>query len=134
MLTLGLARTASSLLTPPVYFVNNLGNMPQMLGEFELMVLLAVLRSGEDAYGTTIVREIRSRTKRSVTRGSAYVTLDRLERKGLLSSQLGEPTPVRGGRAKRFFRVTRKGLRELKQSLTDLERLRDGLEEILESP
>ena len=84
------------------------------LGNFELMVMLALLRLGEDAYGVPILREIEERGGREVALGSVYATLGRLEEKGLVTSKLGEPTPERGGRAKRYFRVTAQGLRVYK--------------------
>jgi PadR family transcriptional regulator, regulatory protein PadR len=86
------------------------------LGEFELMVLLAVIRLAEDAYGVTISREIEQCSGREVALGSVYAALERLEEKGLLQSRLGEPTTERGGRAKRFFRVTTQGLREAREA------------------
>ena len=91
------------------------------LGEFELLVMLAVIRLGEGAYGVPISREIEQHTGRDVAYGTVYATLERLQEKGLVSSNLGEATPQRGGRAKRYFRVTTKGLRtvrETKRSLT----------------
>jgi len=84
------------------------------LGNFELFVMLAVIRLGKEAYGVPISREIKERASRSVTFGSLYATLERLQEKGLISSELGEPTPERGGRAKKYFRVTAKGLREVR--------------------
>lgn len=91
------------------------------LGEFELLVMLAVIRLGEGAYGVPISREIEQHIRRDVAFGTVYATLERLEEKGLVSSKLGEATPQRGGRARRYFRVTSTGLRtvrETKQSLT----------------
>jgi DNA-binding PadR family transcriptional regulator len=91
------------------------------LGEFELLVMLAVIRLGEGAYGVPISREIEEHTRRDVAFGTVYATLERLQEKGLVSSKLGEATPQRGGRARRYFRVTSAGLRtvrETKQSLT----------------
>lgn len=82
---------------------------PPLLGEFEQIVLLAILRLGENAYGVTIRSEIAACTKRQPTPGALYTTLDRMEQKGLVQSWLGDPTPQRGGRAKRYFVVTRKG-------------------------
>lgn len=79
------------------------------LGEFEQIVLLAVLRLGEDAYGVTIRREIAACTGRAPVPGALYTTLDRMEEKGLVQSWLGDPTPQRGGRAKRYFTVTKRG-------------------------
>ena len=86
------------------------------LGEFELMVLLAVIRLGEDAYGVPISREIEQRSGREAALGSVYATLERLAEKGLVLSRLGERTPERGGRAKRFFRVTAQGVREVREA------------------
>jgi PadR family transcriptional regulator, regulatory protein PadR len=86
------------------------------LGNFELIVMLAVLRLQEDAYGVPICREIEERMGREVALASVYATLERLESKGLVSSELGEPTRERGGRAKRYFQVTSKGLREVRQT------------------
>jgi PadR family transcriptional regulator len=103
-----------------------------MLGEFELLVLLAVLRLGDEAYGAAILEEIASRTRRPVSRGSVYITLDRLVAKGLLATLRGEPTPVRGGRAKRYFKLKPRGLRSLRQTLDDLGRLQEGLKPLLE--
>ncbi|MGH9324033.1 MAG: PadR family transcriptional regulator [Vicinamibacteria bacterium] len=105
---------------------------PGMLGEFELRVLLAVVRLGEEAYGASILKEIADRTRRPVARGSVYITLDRLEAKGFLSSERGDPTPIRGGRSKRFFKLRPKGLRLLRQTLADLGRLQEGLGPLLE--
>ena len=93
------------------------------LGHFELLVLLAVLRHGEDAYGVPIAREIEHSTGRSVSRASVYNTLERLEAKELLRSTVGQPTAERGGRAKRYFSVTAAGLSEVraaKRALTSL--------------
>ena len=100
------------------------------LGNFELMVLLALLRVGEDAYGVPISREIEKTARRSVTLASVYATLDRLEGKGLVTSTLGEPTPERGGRAKRYFRVTAKGLRDLRETQRSLKKLWKGLPQL----
>lgn len=80
------------------------------LGEFELMLLLSILRLGDDAYGVPLSRELTTLRGRDVSIGSVYAALDRLEIKGLITSSLGESTPERGGRAKRYFRVTRQGL------------------------
>jgi len=79
------------------------------LGEFEHIVMLALLRPGDRAYGVTVRQEIEARTGREASIGAVYATLDRLENKGYVKSQLGEPTPERGGRSKRFFRITAKG-------------------------
>jgi DNA-binding PadR family transcriptional regulator len=104
------------------------------LGEFELLVMLAVILLGEGAYGVPISREIERHTGRDVAYGTVYATLERLQEKGLVSSSLGEATPQRGGRAKRYFCVTTRGLRtvrETKESLTgfwkDLPALEGGV-------
>ena len=102
------------------------------LGEFEQMVLLAVLRCGDDAYGTSLRKELQTRTERDVARGAMYVTLERLERKGLLLSAMGEPTHERGGKAKRYYRLSPDGLATLRQSGRDLMSLWQGHESILD--
>ena len=101
------------------------------LGEFEQLVLLAVMQVGDGAYGVPVRREIERRTGRDVSRGAAYTTLDRLEGKGLLSSWLGEPTPERSGKAKRFYRVERAGIKALRESRTALRSMSTGLETVL---
>jgi DNA-binding PadR family transcriptional regulator len=104
---------------------------PQSLGEFEQQVLLGVVRigqGGEDAYGVNVHAELESRTKRRVARGAIYMTLDRLEKKGLLRSFLTPPTAERGGRAKRCYTVTKPALVALRASQRALLSLWDGLE------
>jgi DNA-binding PadR family transcriptional regulator len=93
------------------------------LGHFEEIVLLAVLRLGEDAYGAKIRQKVAEATKRDVSIGAIYATLDRLERKGYLKSWQGEATPERGGRAKRYFRVEGAGV----QALNDTSAARNSL-------
>jgi PadR family transcriptional regulator, regulatory protein PadR len=100
------------------------------LGEFELLALLALLRLGENAYGVPIAREIEARTGREVGIGSVYAALERLERKGLVSSDIGEPTPERGGRAKRYFRVTNAGLRQVRKTREALVSLWQGVPQL----
>lgn len=100
------------------------------LGEFELMVLLALMRLGDEAYGVPISREIEQRSGREVSLGSVYTALERLEEKGLVASRLGDPTAERGGRAKRYFRVTESGLREVRQTQRALVSLWKGLPEL----
>ena len=100
---------------------------PEVLGEFEQLVLLAVLRLEETAYAVTIRREIERRSGRPVSRGAIYVTLGRLSDKGYLESRMGEPTAARGGRAKRLYRVTASGVVALKSCLAALDRMRAGL-------
>jgi len=97
------------------------------LGEFEQIVLLAILRLGEDAYGVAIRDEIRQRTGRSTAPGALYTTLDRLEQKGLVSSRLGEPTPERGGRAKRFYAVSAEGAAAVERAQRCYQSLLEGL-------
>ncbi len=97
------------------------------LGGFEHVVILALMRLREDAYGVTVRQEIEARTGREVSIGAVYATLDRLERKGYVKSHLGEPTAERGGRSKRFFRVTSGGKAVVKRTHAALSRLTDGL-------
>lgn len=87
-----------------------------LLTDFELMILLATLRAGDDAYGVVIAREIERTGGRNVVLGAVYAALDRLERNRLVSSEVGDPTPERGGRAKRFFQVTPAGIRSVKET------------------
>ena len=97
------------------------------LGEFELLVLLAVMRAGDEAYGSTILSELHERSGRHVARGALYVTLDRLEAKGLLASRAEPGPPTRGGRPRRYYTVRPVGLESLRQSLDALSRMREGL-------
>jgi PadR family transcriptional regulator PadR len=87
----------------------------KLLTDFELMILLATLRV-DDAYGVPIAREIETTTGRNVVLGAVYAALDRLEERGLVASSVGDPTPERGGRARRYFRVTAQGLRAVKDT------------------
>lgn len=105
--------------------------MPAHLGEFEHLVLATALRLKE-GYGAQLVRELESRTGREVLGGALYATLDRLERKGYLTSRTGDPDPERGGRPKRFVEVTPEGVRVLAEQRAALLRVWDGLEETLE--
>ena len=86
------------------------------LGDIEHLVLLAILRLGPDAYGIPILDEVAARSGRDVSRATIYVALKRLEQKGLVSSRLGDSTPERGGRAKRFFKLKPSGLKALRES------------------
>jgi PadR family transcriptional regulator, regulatory protein PadR len=101
------------------------------LGEFEQLVLLAVLRLGDEAYAVPIRQAIEEAASRSVSRGALYTTLERLEAKGLLSSRIGEPHPDRGGRARRYHAVTPLGLRSLRAARDAVTRLSTGLESTL---
>jgi PadR family transcriptional regulator PadR len=98
------------------------------LGEFEQLVLLAVLRLNGEAYAVPIRQEIEGRTSRRVARGALYVTLDRLEEKGYLKSWLADATAERGGRAKRYYEVRPAGAKALEYSWTALRRMWEGLE------
>src|SRR5262245_54129508 len=98
------------------------------LGEFEQAVLLSVAHLDDDAYGVTIRREIESRTRRTIAVGALYTALERLERKGYVSSTMSDPTPTRGGRSKRHFRITPTGKGALKQSRDFLARMWAGLD------
>jgi PadR family transcriptional regulator, regulatory protein PadR len=102
------------------------------IGEFEQMILLAVLQRKDDAYGVTIHEELARHTARAVARGAVYITLDRLEKKGLLKSTLSEPTAERGGRAKRCYTLTKAAMQALKASRRTLLSLWDGLEPVFE--
>ena len=103
---------------------------PIALGEFEQMVLLAVLQVKDDAYGVTVHQELERRTKRKVARGAIYMTLDRLEKKGLLESYETAPTAERGGRAKRCYTVTKPAMAALRSSRRALVSLWQGLQNI----
>src|SRR6266849_769934 len=98
------------------------------LAEFEHIIVLALLRLADRAYGVTVRQEIEFRTKREVSIGAVYATLDRLEAKGYVKSRLGDPTPERGGRSKRFFRVTAKGVAVVNRTQGALQRMTEGLD------
>jgi PadR family transcriptional regulator PadR len=100
----------------------------EAIGEFEHVVLLAVMRLGDDAYTVAIRDEILACTGRDVSRSSVYITLDRLESKGFLRSQLGDPTPERGGRAKRYYALRPRAIEALKESRKALVALWRGFE------
>lgn len=100
------------------------------LTDFELMILLSILRLGDEAYGVPIGREIETTGGRSVILGAVYTALDRLEANGLVSSSVGDPTPERGGRAKRFFCVTPAGLRSVRQTQQALTSLWTGIPQL----
>jgi DNA-binding PadR family transcriptional regulator len=105
-----------------------------MLGEFEQLVMLAILRAGDDAYGVTIHDAIVARAGRDVSLAAVYKTLTRLEDKGFVSASVGEPTPERGGRRKRYYAVTAPGRRSLGQSVDVLRRMARGLDLGLDTP
>src|SRR5580700_8391104 len=97
------------------------------LGEFEHLILLAVLRLGDDAYGMRVRREISERTSRDVSIGAVYATLERLENKGMVSATISDPTPERGGRAKRSFEVTAQGMEAVNRTRQEMESMSEGL-------
>lgn len=101
---------------------------PAYLSEFELLVMLAVARLGEEGYGVSVRREILRRTGREVSIGAVYATLDRLERRGLVASWEGEPTARRGGRAKRHFRLEAAGEAAIEGTRRVLDRMWEGVD------
>jgi PadR family transcriptional regulator PadR len=104
------------------------------LGEFEHIVVLALLRLGDRAYGVTVRQEIELRIGRDVSIGAIYATLDRLEAKGYVKSRLGDPTPERGGRSKRFFRVSAKGIAAVNRTHRALQSMTVGLDLVRSYP
>jgi len=105
---------------------------PGYIGEFEQVVLMTVLRLGEGAYGATIRNEIAERTGRDVSLSAVHTTLERLEDKKLLHSRVGDPTPQRGGRRKRFFSLSAAGEQALQASWQRLKKAAEGLEPLLD--
>jgi DNA-binding PadR family transcriptional regulator len=101
------------------------------LGELEQIVLLAVLRLGDDAYGVPVRIEIERRTGRTLTVGALYRTLDRLEHKGYVTSAFSDPRPERGGRSKRYFTITPLGVRTLRASREALAAMWEGLDPLV---
>jgi DNA-binding PadR family transcriptional regulator len=106
---------------------------PAPLGEFELLVLLAVLSLGDVAYPLAVARDIETRTGRKVSRAAVLITLERLEDKELVSSRYGDPTPERGGRPKRFFTVRVRGLQAVREALARIKTMAAGLEDLLKA-
>lgn len=106
--------------------------MGDHLGDFEQLVMLAVMRLDADAYGTSIRDELKARAEREVSPGAIFTTLERLESRGLVTSRYGEPTPERGGRSKRYYKLSAEGRRALARSLRAVRRLMQGLEPTLE--
>ena len=97
------------------------------LGEFEMLVLAALIRLGSEAYGVSIRQEIELRTGRSVSIGAVYTTLSRMEKKSYVVSALGEATNERGGRAKRYFSVSAEGQLQFERSLDSLSKMTEGI-------
>ena len=106
--------------------------MGDNLGDFEQLVMLAVLRLDDEAYGTSIRDELKARAERDVSPGAIFTTLERLESRGLVTSRYGEPTAERGGRSKRFYKLTADGRRALARALRIVRRMAQGLEPKLE--
>jgi len=104
---------------------------PGVLGEFEFVVLLAVAHLRGEGYSSTIREAIEARTRRRVSRGAVYITLDRLEAKGLLASALGDPLPQRGGRPRRAYALTAAGQRAVRHSVSIFASMQAGLEPLL---
>jgi PadR family transcriptional regulator PadR len=107
--------------------------MSQPLGEFEQIVLLALVRLGPDAYGATVRREIEVRARREVSISAVYTTLERLEQKGLVRSRIGEPTPERGGRRRRHFELLPPGARSLRDAYSAFAGMTAGIERRLKT-
>ena len=107
---------------------------PPVLGEFEQIVMLALLRLGSEAYGAAVCAEIEKRSGRGVSVSAVHTTLDRLEQKGLVKSRVGEPTPQRGGTRKRHFEVAAVGMKALQASFRSIRSMADGLEDLLGEP
>ena len=103
------------------------------LGEFEQLVLLALLRLGDNAYGMTVREELSQTAGRSTSLGAVYTTLERREDKGLVKSRIADPSPARGGRPKKFFRIQASGAAALKENIRFAELMKAGLEPILGS-
>ena len=103
------------------------------LGEFEKLMMLAILQLGTDAYGATILQELERRTGRTASAGAVYVALRRLEKKGMVSSEFGEPSPQRGGRPKRYFRVCEEGMEALRKAREEWDLMVEGLGPALEA-
>jgi DNA-binding PadR family transcriptional regulator len=101
------------------------------LSQLELMILLAILRTRENAYGMSIAREIEEHSGREVALAGIYVALERLEEKGLVRSERGDPTPERGGKARTYFELTAKGIKEVRSAHDTFSRLSAGLKELV---
>ncbi len=111
-----------------IFYIVYLMSDRDYLGSFEHIVLLGLLRLSDQAYGVTVRKEIEARTGREVSIGAIYATLDRLEAKGYVKSRLSDPTPERGGRSKRFFRVTANGIAEVSRSHRAIRKMSQGLD------
>ena len=107
---------------------------PHILGEFEQIVMLALVRLGSDAYGATVCAEIERRSGRDVSVSAVHTTLERLEQKGLVKSRMGEPSPQRGGKRKRHYEVGALGMKSLQASYRSIRNMADGIEHLLGEP
>jgi PadR family transcriptional regulator len=101
--------------------------MPHGLGDFEQRILFALIHLGSDAYGVSIREEIEGRTGRAVSAGALYTALDRLEKRGMVSSRLGDPTPTRGGKRKRLYTVEASGEQALAEMYESMRLMANGL-------
>lgn len=110
------------------------GTPPPVLGEFEQIVMLALVRLGAEAYGASVCSEIETRSGRGVSVSAVHTTLERLELKGLVKSRVGDPTPQRGGKRKRHYEVAPLGMKSLQASYRSLRNMADGLEHLLGEP
>ena len=100
------------------------------MNDVELLVLLAIMRLDQEAYGVAITREIESAARRSLSLGAVYSVLDRMEQSGLVTSTLGDPTPERGGRPKRYFKLTRRGIAQVRFTRNALSTMWQGLAQL----
>ena len=107
--------------------------MSETLGGFEKLLLLAVLRLGKNAYGAAIFDELEARTRRGAAPGAVYVTLRRLEKRGLVRSKAGAATPERGGRAKKIYTLAPEGLAALRDARREWDAMAEGLDAMLEA-
>ena len=101
--------------------------MDTRLGEFEQLLLFALLRQGDEAYGVTLRREIETRTSRVVSAGAVYTAMERLEARGFVSSEIGEPTPQRGGKRKKHYKLEKAGAKALARSYGSLSAMAHGV-------
>lgn len=106
--------------------------MPKTLGEFEILILFAIIRLKDEAYGATIHREIEDRTGRSIAIGAVYTGLTRLQKNGYVQARVGDPTPQRGGRRKKYYRIQPAGARALSMSVQAHRQMTHGIERELD--
>ena len=114
--------------------MQSMSDQPAYLGEFEHLLLLAILQCGDDAYTVPLREVLEKRTGRRITRGALYTSLERLEAKDLVASRFGDPLAVRGGRARRYFSVTPAGMTALRAARATLANLSRDLESVLDRP